>query len=437
MTQRIFRSIFAVASAVLILSFVIIMGVFYRHFSAAQRERLQAEVSLAVQGVEMNGKLYLQEIETEDFRVTWIAEDGTVLFDTQIPAEQMENHGDREEIREAIESGMGESSRNSMTLTEKTVYFARRLSDGTVLRVSSSMATGLSVFVGVLPPLVFIFLLAVLLSIFLARRMTKKIMNPLNSLNLDEPLENNVYEELSPILGRISKQRKQIAEQQVFSEKSRREFTANVSHELKTPLQSIIGSAELMENGLVKQEDVPRFVGHIRSEASRMVTLIDDIIRLSQLDENTEIPVENVNLYEIALEVLDVLRVSAEKKNVTLSLKGESVTMNGVRRYLYEILYNLCDNAIRYNVEGGTVDVHISKDGGTAILEVKDTGIGISPKHQKRVFERFYRVDKSHSKETGGTGLGLSIVKHAVQYHGGQLEIESALEEGTTIRITF
>lgn len=437
MTQKIFRSIFAVASTVLILSFVIIMGVFYRHFSAAQRERLQAEVSLAVQGVEMNGKLYLQEIETEDFRVTWIAEDGTVLLDTQIPAEQMENHGDREEIREALEGGIGESSRNSETLTEKTVYIARRLSDGTVLRVSSSVATGFSVFVGVLPPLLFIFLLAVLLSIFLARRMTKKIMTPLKSLNLDDPLENNVYEELSPILGRINKQRKQIAEQQVFSEKSRREFTANVSHELKTPLQSIIGSAELMENGLVKQEDMPRFVGHIRSEASRLVTLIDDIIRLSQLDENTEIPVEAVNLYEIALEVLDVLRVSAEKKNVTLSLKGESVTMNGVRRYLYEIVYNLCDNAIRYNVEGGTADVHISKDGSSVILEVKDTGIGIAPKHQKRVFERFYRVDKSHSKETGGTGLGLSIVKHAVQYHGGQLEIESALEEGTTIRITF
>ena len=222
-----------------------------------------------------------------------------------------------------------------------------------------------------------------------------------------------------------------------FAERNRQEFTANVTHELKTPLQSIIGSAELLENGLVKPEDTARFVGNIRKEATRLVSLINDIIRLSQLDENNEPATETVELTEVAKEVVEVLTASAVKRNVTLSIEGEPQTIFGVRRYIYEIIYNLCDNAIRYNMDGGKVEIKIGKDNGRAVVSVKDTGIGIAPEHQSRIFERFYRVDKSHSKETGGTGLGLSIVKHAVQYHGGKVTIDSEVGKGTTITIVF
>jgi len=235
----------------------------------------------------------------------------------------------------------------------------------------------------------------------------------------------------------MNKQKKQIAEQQMSAEQNRREFTANVSHELKTPLQSIIGSAELLESGLVKPEDAPRFVGHIRSEASRLVNLINDIIRLSQLDEGAEIAKETVDLHEVAREVVEVLQSTAEKKMVSLTISGTSTIMSGVRRYLYEIIYNLCDNSIRYNKEGGRVLITIGEENGNKMIRVSDTGIGIAKEHHSRIFERFYRVDKSHSKETGGTGLGLSIVKHAVQYHGGQLKLESVLGEGTAVTIEF
>ncbi len=222
-----------------------------------------------------------------------------------------------------------------------------------------------------------------------------------------------------------------------FAERNRQEFTANVTHELKTPLQSIIGSAELLENGLVKPEDTKRFVGNIRKEATRLVSLINDIIRLSQLDENSEPATETVELTEVAKEVVEVLTISASKRNIALSIEGEPCNIYGVRRYIYEIIYNLCDNAIRYNVDGGRVEIKIGKDNGRAVVTLKDTGIGIAPEHQNRIFERFYRVDKSHSKETGGTGLGLSIVKHAVQYHGGKVTLDSELGKGTTVTVEF
>lgn len=548
MTKKIFRSILLVAAAVLLLSLISIVGVIYNHFTEVQKERLQDEASFAVQGVELIGEEYLTGLSSEEYRITWVATDGGVLFDTKVDLGRMDNHSDREEIREAFEKGSGESSRYSNTLMEKTLYYARRLSDGTVLRVSFSLASVFALLLRVLAPVATVFLLAVIISVLLARRMAKRIVGPLNDLNLDAPLENDVYEELSPILGKLNKQRKQIAEQmallkrkndefeqiitslneglvlldenrmvismnqaakklfgvynqyvgsdfftidrsaemnraiekafsgkhsqfrlqknggeyqfdvsciefdgkvlgvviyvfdvteQVFAERNRQEFTANVSHELKTPLQSIIGSAELMENGLVKPGDMPRFVGHIRSEAARLVTLINDIIRLSQMDEDVEMPTENVELREVTEEIFEVLKPSADQKGVSLSLSGTAVTMSGIKSYIYEIIYNLCDNAIRYNKEGGKVTVAIERELNNIVLKVTDTGIGIATEHHSRIFERFYRVDKSHSKETGGTGLGLSIVKHAVQYHGGQLKLESVPGEGTVVTVVF
>lgn len=548
MTKRIFRSILLVASTVLLLSLLAIMGVFYNHFSNVLKERMVAESSLAVQGVELNGKAYLTGFSSEEFRITWVATDGSVLYDTQVMAENMDNHVNREEITEAFQYGIGESSRYSDTLMEKTLYYAKRLSDGTVLRVSSSLASVFSLLFRVIVPIATVFLLAVVFSAVFARRMARRIVNPLSHLNLDRPLENEAYEELSPILGKMNKQHKQITEQmvllkqkadefeqiiasinegiilldehgvvismnpaakqlfgiytkcagldffvverspemsqaiegakngersdfrmqkggkeyqfdvspitsdgqmlgvviyafditeQALAEKSRQEFTANVSHELKTPLQSIMGSAELMENGLVKPEDMPRFLGNIRREAGRLVTLINDIIHLSDLDEHADAVKESVDLDSVIKEVFGVLRPAAEQKNVTLSSEATSVVMSGIRRYLFEIVYNLCDNAIRYNKDGGSVKVSVNREGENVILKVADTGIGIPAEHQARVFERFYRVDKSHSKETGGTGLGLSIVKHAVQYHAGQVKIESVPGEGTTVTVIF
>lgn len=548
MTKRIFRSILLVASAVLVLSLLAFFGVFYNHFSKTQMERLDAVAELTMQGIELNGEAYFEGGYEGEIRITWVAADGSVLYDSKAIPEEMDNHENREEILEAFETGVGESSRYSDTLLEKTLYCAKRMDDGTVVRVSSGLASVFSMMFRLIVPMTIVVLLAVILSALLARRMAKRIVKPLHHLNLDSPLENEVYEELSPILGTMNKQHKQIAEQmvllkqkadefeqiiaaigegivlldergvvismnpaakglfgiytkcegldffvieesmemrrgikralklekngfrmqkngkefqfdvspissegqllgvvvyafditeQAMAEKSRQEFTANVSHELKTPLQSIMGSAELMESGLVKQEDMSRFLGNIRREAGRLVTLINDIIHLSELDENTEVAKESVNLESVVNEVFSVLRPVAEQKKVFLVSEGEPVVVKGIRRYLYEILYNLCDNAIRYNKEGGSVKVTVVKEGDKVSLKVADTGIGIPKEHQARVFERFYRVDKSHSKETGGTGLGLSIVKHAVQFHGGKLSLESVPGEGTTVTVVF
>mgnify|MGYP002514840552 CR=1 FL=1 len=460
----------------------------------------------------------------------------------------MENHADREEIKEALVSGTGSSARQSSTLTEQTIYEATRLNDGSVLRISVSRATALVLVLGMLQPIAIVLAIAIALSAWLAHRMAKKVVEPLNKLNLEKPMENEAYEELSPLLHRIHAQRMEIKEQvwvlkrkqdeleqitgnmkealvlldntgrvvsinpaakalfgagascvgedfltidrkqnmrlaldeantqghadfrtkkngreyqfdlsridsdgknhgmvilafditeQVNAEKHRQEFTANVSHELKTPLQSIIGSAELMENGIVKAEDVPRFIGHIRKEASRLVFLIDDIIRLSQLDEGAEMPREDVSLRVLSEEVCETLADAAKLKDVSLEVTGDDGVINGVRRLLYEVVYNLCDNAIKYNNQGGQVKVSVSEQQGAVQISVSDNGIGIAPEHQDKVFERFYRVDKSHSKQSGGTGLGLSIVKHAVQYHHGKISVESELNKGTTISILF
>ena len=548
MTKKIFHSILLVAGAVLLASLLFIMGCLYEYFGSVEKKQLRDELELASVAVEGGGEDYLSSISSERYRLTWIAPDGTVLYDTVTDAESLENHADREEVREALAHGEGESSRYSSTILQKTMYCARRLTDGSVLRISISRATAGVLLIGMVQPILIVVIVALILSAVLARRLSRRIVRPLNELDLEHPLENDAYEELSPLLGRINHQHRQIDEQmreleqqrtefsqitgsmreglvlldekeRVLSinpaacrlfdadercvgqdfltldrshdirlaiadamaqghgearaerggrvwqfdvsrilsgtaavgavllafditeretaEQNRREFTANVSHELKTPLQGIIGSAELLENGMVQPDDVPRFVGHIRKEAQRLVTLIGDIIRLSQLDEGDVMPRETVDLLTLSQEAADDLTSAAEQKNVTISVTGESTCVSGVRRLLYEVIYNLCDNGVKYNVEGGSVSVRVGTEDGKAVVSVADTGIGIAPEHQERIFERFYRVDKSHSKASGGTGLGLSIVKHAVQYLGGRIELESQPGKGTTMRVHF
>ena len=544
MTSKIFRSTVFVAVVVLLCSLGIVMGVLYSHFTQVQVQQLKNELSLAVTGTEQYGNAFLENVEADRFRITWIDLDGTVLFDTQADQTVMENHADREEIQKAFETGRGSAVRTSTTLTEQTFYEAQKLKDGTVLRISTNQESAWSLMIGMLWPVILIAALAIALSSILARRMAKKIVEPLNKLDLEQPLKNDVYEEISPLLHRIHRQHRQIAEQmeklrhkaeefqqitshmqeglvlldgegtilsinpfamalfetdadcigkgflqidrdsamrsavndaldkgrgyarlrrngrdyqfdlsriqsdgaiigvvvlafditeRLNSEQMRREFSANVSHELKTPLQGIIGSAELLESGMVKAEDEARFVGHIRNEASRLVSLIEDIIRLSQLDEGVALPTEDVELLLIAEEVKAILEQSAAEKNVSITIFGSGFAVQGVRRMLQEIIYNLCDNAIKYNVPGGSVEIHVENKK----LTVRDTGIGIPAEHKDRIFERFYRVDKSHSKASGGTGLGLSIVKHAAAYHKAEITLESTPGKGTTITIQF
>jgi len=439
MTGKIFRSTLLVALAVLLASLVIITGCMYEYFAGAQERQLREELRLSAVATEQMGTDYLKELAPDADRHTWVAADGTVLHDTQVDAATMENHADRQEICQALAHGWGSSRRFSTTRMETTLYEACRLRDGTVLRIAANRNAAVVLLLGMLPMILLVALLATGLSALLSHRMARRVVEPINRLDLEHPLENDIYDELTPLLQRLHGQRQQLRRQMSQlqqAEQSRREFTANVSHELKTPLQSIIGSAGLIENGMLQPEDVPRFVGHIRREASRLVTLIEDILRLSQLDEGGELPRETVDLRLLTEEVLDQLQDAADKAQVTLELTG-SARLQGVSRLLYEIVYNLCDNAIKYNVPGGRVSVELSEGERETTLRVRDTGIGIPEEHQSRIFERFYRVDKSHSRSSGGTGLGLSIVKHAVAIHNGAVSLQSRPAQGTSITVTI
>ena len=544
MTGKIFRSTFFVAAIVLLSSLLCIMGCLYGYIDDFQVDQLRDELSIAVIGVEQGGEDFLEKLESGHYRLTWVSESGEVLYDTAVDESRMENHADREEIREAMEKGTGSASRHSETLLERTFYEAAKLDDGSILRISVSQQTKLVLVLGMLHPVCVVALFAIILSLILANRISQKIVEPLNRLDLDYPLDNDSYEEIKPLLRRLNQQRRQIDSQmrklqrktdefaQITSymqeglvvldketkirsinsaamgifqvdgdcvggsffrvnrseslrqaledalyrghgsavkeldgksyrfdmssiqsdgkllgavilavdvtenrnvEQLRREFSANVSHELKTPLQGIIGSAELLESGMVRPEDEARFVGHIRKEASRLVNLVEDIIRLSQLDEGVAMPTEEVDMLALAEEVKSILETSAGEKQVTVSVSGGGFAVQGVRRLLYEIVYNLCDNAIKYNVPGGSICVSVDN----RKLVISDTGIGIPAEHKDRIFERFYRVDKSHSKASGGTGLGLSIVKHAAAYHQAEILLESTPGKGTTITVQF
>lgn len=446
MTKRIFRSICFVALTVFLASVVLIMGVLYEYFSQVQQEQLKMQTRLAAQGVANEGILYFRDLEVSNHRITWIGEDGTVLYDSKTDTEEMENHLEREEVKEALNADYGESRRYSSTLLARSFYSAQKLPDGTVLRLSVSRHSILTLLFGMMQPICIVFVIAFVLSIVLAIRVSAKIVEPLNEVDLENPLSNEDYDELSPLLRRIDSQQKQLRRQkeELFqkekelekAEQIRREFTANVSHELKTPLHSISGYAELLKNDMVQEQDRIPFAGKIYGEAQRMIHLVEDIINLSHLDEGAEdMRWENVNLRELAEKAVQSLQPEAEAAGVTLELSAAAVSYEGIPQLLYSIIYNLCDNAIKYNHEGGSVFVDIYEQGQAVVLSVKDTGIGIAPEHQERIFERFYRVDKSHSKAVGGTGLGLSIVKHAAKIHHAKTEVKSAVGEGTEITV--
>ncbi len=441
MTKRIFRSICLVAVTVLLASLVLVMGVLYDYFSRLQKEQLSAQADLAARGVAALGLDYFRDLDLDGCRISWIAADGSVLYDNMGDAGSMENHLDREEVQEALETGRGESSRYSSTLTEKLSYQARLLPDGTVIRLAASQYTGWVLLMGVLQPLLLVALLAVLLSLVLAYRLSARLMKPLNEVDLSDPLKHVEYEELRPLLSRIDSQHRQLKRDREELEKNeeiRREFTANVSHELKTPLHSISGYAELLAKGIARPEDVQKFSGKIYDESQRMTSLVEDIIELSHLDTGArDLVREDTDLYLVARSAADSLSMAAKEAEVELKVSGESAKIYGVPRLLYGICYNLCDNAIKYNRKNGSVELKVENRETEVTLTVKDSGIGIPEESRERIFERFYRVDKSRSKAVGGTGLGLSIVKHAAYIHHASIELDSAPGSGTTFTLHF
>ena len=549
MTNKIFKSIFCVAITVLVSSLIIVSGTLYHYFTTLEQQNLKDELKLIANATEQLGEDYFKGLSAEHYRITWIDYDGTVLYDSHADETTMENHLVREEVQEAFAYGLGDSVRNSTTLMEKTIYEAILLKDGTVIRVSINQETIWLLLLRMTQPIAIIIVASIVVSIIMARYMAKKITEPINNLDLDKPLENDVYDEISPLIRRIHSQQIEITNQienlknkqeemnqitnnmneallmldenrrilsinpaalklfemyeepigedvlvvnrkenmrsaikeakqvgtayfheeingktyqfevnridsdldikgfviiafdvsdQVYAERNRKEFTANISHELKTPLQTIIGYTELIKNEIIKPENAPTYINKIHKEATRLNQLIEDIIRLSQLDEQ-QVPVTDVVfLKRIVNEVVNELKEAASLKNVKLNvLRNDDVCISGSEMLLYDIIYNLCDNAIKYNKENGFVNISSFECKNHVYLEVEDNGIGISKEHHDKIFERFYRVDKSHSKKSGGTGLGLSIVKNAVKYHQGTIDIESEIDKGTKITIKF
>ena len=554
MNKKIFRSSLLTVCLVLVATIVLIMGLLFHFFEKQIQTELANEAGFLAQALENEGAGYFDGFDNKNNRIagnnriTWIDKNGTVLFDSRADASELDNHADRDEIKTAMKEGKGMSTRYSKTLTEKTVNYAIRLSDGSILRVSTEQYTVVTILMGMLQPILFIMFVALILTLVLSARVSKAIIEPINKLDLEIPENNDTYEELTPLLRKIADQKETIGEQladarkkqkefnlitenmsegflvidadanlltynsaalnlleitppadrsvllfcrakefrgvisdvlsgikaentmvreersyslianPVYEKESvigavvvilditerekrdmlRREFTANVSHELKTPLTSISGFAELMKAGDVLENDVTDFSKSIYDEAQRLITLVNDIIKISELDgQSIPYEKETVDLYELSKEVIGRLEKEADKKNITFHLIGGRAEIIGVHKILEEMLYNLCDNAIKYNKENGTVDVLVNQTGDGVNVIVRDTGIGIPISHQDRVFERFYRVDKSHSKKVGGTGLGLAIVKHGALYHHAKLSLESTVDVGTVVTIAF
>lgn len=547
MTNKIFRSVFFTSVLTLAAGLVLAFGVLFGAFEDRIEKELKSEAGYIAYSVENGDTDFFSKFSGSDKRVTLIAANGDVIADTQAAASDMDNHADREEVKDALKYGSGTKVRYSETLTEKTIYYAQRLSNGNVLRVSTTQYTIVTIILGLMQPMIIVLVIAMALSFFLSSKVSKKLIQPINSIDLNNPENNDTYEELSPLLHKIINQRrtidgqiekaKQVQEEfklitenmsegflvidknakllsynsaalklldasaaednvltlnrtsgfidavsnalkgrhaentmlhadrtynlianPVFDKESvigaviviidvtetakreamRREFTANVSHELKTPLTSISGFAELMKSGGIPEETVVDFSNSIYTEAQRLISLVSDIIKISELDEkDNRLDRGSVNLYELAAEVINRLKPAAEKKNISFMLKGGDAETFGVRSIIDEMIYNLCDNAIKYNKNGGSVTVTVNNDGDKAKISVKDTGIGIPKTQQDRIFERFYRVDKSRSKAEGGTGLGLSIVKHGAMYHNADISVESEIEKGTTMTIAF
>ena len=547
MNKKIFRSSVAVALVVLLSSIVLIMGILFQYFENQLKSELESEASYIAYAVEKQGLDYINNFSNSNKRITLISPDGDVIADTSANESELGNHADRQEVIDALKNGKGTSIRYSGTLAEKTVYYAMKMNDGNILRVSTTQYTVVAILLSLIQPILIVFVVAIVLSFVLSQKISKSIIKPINELDLDNPSNNEPYDELAPLLQKISRQKKTIEKQikeaeyrqeefrlitenmkegfivvdtqmnlltynrsalkllgidkenpediltepddnlfyvinkalkgereksdltlgnndyslianpvsednkiigaviliidvteSVKREQLRREFTSNVSHELKTPLTSISGFAEMMKSGDTPDSVVKDFSSSIYDEAQRLITLVNDIIKISELDEkNVQSDSEEVDLYEMSADILGRLKPVADKRNISFNLIGESTIVSGTAKILDEMIYNLCDNAIKYNVDNGTVDVILSESNHHIKLTVRDTGIGIPQAEQERIFERFYRVDKSHSKEIGGTGLGLSIVKHAAIYHNAEIKLKSELGKGTSVTVMF
>ncbi len=433
---RIQRSMILVIAITIVAAYAITTFVVYRQTVGLVEDEIRQESDYIKAAVEISGTSYLKELDQvqENTRVTLIDADGKVLYDSTQDEATLENHKDRPEVADAIENGTGTDVRMSATLSTSMYYYAVRLSDGNVLRVAKSMNSIFRTAIQVLPAMIIIAILMLILAYLLSRWQVKRLIRPINDLDLEHPLENDVYEELTPLLQSMEEQNQ---EKEAVAN-MRQEFSANVSHELKTPLTSISGYAEIMRDGLVKPEDMSGFADRIYQEASRLILLVEDIMKLSKLDEGDEdMPREEVDLYELTSQIVGRLEPLAKEQQVEITLDGTSVKYTGILQVLDQMIYNLCENAIKYNKPGGYVKVHVADNTEGPKITVEDNGIGIPQEELERIFERFYRVDKSHSKETGGTGLGLSIVKHGAMIHDAKIKVESSLGEGTKMEIQF
>ena len=444
MKKKIFSGVFCTSMLVLLLSIVIVMGVLWSYYSREYDYKLRDEAQYISGGIQTSGISYLNDIGSDarqDSRITWIANDGTVIYDSSADPETMENHADREEVAAALKKGHGECTRYSSTLAEKTHYYAIKLNDGTVLRVSITQSTLLSLMIRSLPSLAALIAVVVFISLMMAASLSRRITEPVNSIDLDEPHKSEIYTELTPLLDKIADQNAQIKAQMdelVEQHAVRKEFTANVTHELKTPLTSILGFAEIMKSGLVKPEDMQHFSEKIYDEAQRLLSLIADILRLSKLESDTDLPEkEDMDLMSQAEIVAERLEDHAKSCGVTLTVSGEHAAVRVIPQILDEVIFNITENAIKYNVPGGSADIHTGYEGKRPCIVISDTGKGIAPEDIPRIFERFYRADKAHTAAIPGTGLGLSIVKHGVSVMGAELSVESEPGRGTVMKILF